>query len=279
VSSPQIAEVNESAAAILIDHSRSKSASAFPKAPAITYASRWLENIRIQSNDSRLVQPFSDSIRLLPINSEQVQHGLQCLDAATSLLKYHNPSLPSAISELISDILFVESAIDSEKGIFSFSDDSAPNILYIAPYSGEHPLPAEDIADSILHEFLHQTLYHIEKSGVMLFDHVYPRFPAPWCSGLRPSGGFFHGTYVFTGLALFWRSLANIASEQALQQKAKTNSDLFLTYAAYGLQSLNQFALLTERGRSMIFRLAESICVDLEAPPGPPGLSPCKQNE
>ena len=232
----------------------------------------WLNSIRIQLSEAWLTKPFDDSIRLLPAISDEYKHGKAMLDLAELYLSEFSPFLPLALCELISDILFVESTLDDNLGIFSFSDDSAPNVLYIAPYAGNQRLAPDDIADSILHEFLHQVLYHVEMATPLLYDHDYPRFPAPWRSGLRPAGGFLHGTFVFSGLAMFWQAIAQTNGSSLPmynREKAVENATTFREQAIYGLQSAYQFSLLTPAGIEFVQHLAERLKVgslDMKAP-------------
>ena len=232
----------------------------------------WLNRVRIQVTDTWLSKPFEDSIRVLAPNSEACQHGMAMLDLSQQYLSAASPFLHVALGALVSDILFVESTLDEESGIFSFSNDSAPNVLYIAPYAGDQPLGPDDIADSILHEFLHHVLYHIELSTPLLYDHDYPRFPAPWRSGLRPAGGFLHGTFVFSGLAKFWRAIANSENLNLPgydKYKANQNADKFLQQATYGLKSSYHFALLTPAGKRFVEQIARQLNIpslDMNAP-------------
>jgi uncharacterized protein len=219
---------------------------------------KWMGRIKLQSGDQRLTRPFLNTIRVLASDSAQVRHGIATLPQVQDFFSIVNPVLPLAVSALISDIIFVESTIESSGHIFSFSDDTAPNVLYISPFVDDAPLPADDLGDSILHEFLHQVLYQMEREGVMLLDHVYPRFPAPWREGLRPSGGFLHGTFVFAGLSEYWRSLAT-NHPSVDQEKCRSNSERFRNQAIYGLQSLRQFALLTPRGENLLTSIANLI--------------------
>lgn len=234
----------------------------------------WLGGVRIQQTEHWLLKPFDDSIRVFSPCSEQCQHGIAMLDMASCYLAELSPFLPLALGELISDILFVESTIDGESGIFSFSDDSAPNVLYIDPYVGSQPLAPDDIADSILHEFLHHVLYHIELSDPLLFDYDYPQFPAPWRDGFRPAGGFLHGTFVFSGLTLYWNAIAasdSLKLPMYNKDKAVANAKKFREQAVYGLRSAYQFSLLTPSGIDLVEQIAERLDVgslDMK----PPGL-------
>lgn len=244
-----------------------KSTTAVRDATPLMY---WLERIRVHAADRRLVEPFLDSIEVLPPESVEVEHAMASLAAVEGCLRTFDPFLPEAMSRLISDILFVKSTVPNEQGIFSFSDDHAPNVIYVAPYAGGLPVPAEDLADSIYHEFLHNVLYHIERSGSFLFDRVHPHFPAPWRPGLRPSGGFLHGTYVFTGLALYWRALAANPPTGIDRVKAHENSTRSFGQAVYGILSLREFALLTRRGMQLVETLTSLLGGPFESM-GPPG--------
>lgn len=228
----------------------------------------WLNSIRVQSSDPWLVLPFSSTIKLLSTDSVEVKHGLDALNGIAELIHNFSPHILDAISLLISDILFVETIDPEEKGIFSFSDDKAPNILYISTYAGGQPLAIEDLADSILHEFFHQVLHHIEQEGALLYDKRYPRFPAPWRNGLRRSGGFLHGTFVFAGLSRFWSSAASMVGKVELS-KAQANASTFRAQAHYGISALREFALLTSRGLSLLSLLEAQLgeTAPLAAPP------------
>lgn len=214
----------------------------------------WLNSVRIQSPEEWLVRPFLESIKVCSVDSSQVRHGLKLLGQCEELLLQFSELLPSAVSALISDIIFVETTVELSTGIFSFSDDKAPNVLYISPYAGQEPLEADDFCDSLYHEFLHHILYHIERETPLLHDHVFPRFPAPWRPGMRPSGGFYHGTFVFTNLALYWRSRARFGCG-----KAKENAERFQQQAKYGIASLKQFALLTDAGKALLRNLESAL--------------------
>ncbi|GIK65851.1 MAG: radical SAM protein [Chloroflexota bacterium] len=241
---------SSSAAAIILQRDQYKNINILETPSEANYM--WLGSIRVQSPDEELVKPFSDTIRFLPFDSIQVQHGIATLNLVQEYLNVFNSTLLESLKILISDLIFVESTVDGETGIFSFSDDKSPNVLYIASYVGDTPLSPDDLADSILHEFLHQVLHHIEQEGALLLDRNYPRFPAPWRSGLRTAGGFLHGTFVFTGLTRYWRALTKANLPMLNQEKANQNAQVFQRQASYGIASLREFALLTPRGLALL---------------------------
>jgi uncharacterized protein len=229
----------------------------------------WLRSIRIQNPDPRLSLPFRETVRVLDRSAPEAAHGVAMLAEVERLLAIHDDQLPAAMGALLSDLLFVTSTVPDEGGIFSFSDDTAPNVLYIAPAAGGRMLSADDLGDSILHEFLHQVLHHIERGGPMLFDYSYPRFPAPWRAGLRTAGGFLHGTFVFAQLAAYWASLHAAGPAGVDVAKAGRNAAAFRRQAVYGIQSLRQFALLTPRGVELLAGLEDRLGAPIEPMPAP----------
>jgi len=251
---------NTSAAAIfLVELSRGGSAAGTEQTAAM-----WLGSIKIQSSDLRLVEPFLNTIRPLAPNSVEVSHAVDSLAMIEECLCALDPMLPAAMAALLSDIIFVETSVPAEDGIFSFSDDEAPNVLYIAPYASGRPISPSDLADSIYHEFRHQVLYHFERGQSLLFDRVHPKFPAPWRPGLRHSGGFLHGTFVFTGLAKYWCALATSELPGVDHSKAKRNADRAAEQAAHGIRCLREFALLTPTGLALVDDLAVEMSVTKE---------------
>lgn len=250
---------NSSAAAILLPIA--SGAEPAPEASAPEAVCVWLGSIRIQASDPRLMEPFLESVRELAADSPEVRHAVASLDTVEECLRALDPDLPGALAALLSDIIFVESTVPDEGGIFSFSDDKAPNVLYVAAYAGGEPIAPDDLADSIYHEYRHQVLYHYERSGALLFDRVYPRFPAPWRPGLRQSSGFLHGTFVFTGLAGLWSALAVASVPRTDAAKARRNAARASKQAAHGIRCLREFALLTPRGMRLVDDLADEMGV------------------
>jgi uncharacterized protein len=230
----------------------------------------WQGEVRLHAVDPWLIAPFSDAIRVVDGNSLDAQSIFQCFSEATALMEAFDRILPEAFRTLISDVVFVESRLESEDRIFSLSDDSAPNVIYLSIRSGGKLLEPEDLADSLIHEFFHHILYHAEQNGRMLYDKNFPKFSAPWrpSSDLRPSGGFLHGTFVFSALARFWKFLFEY-DKFLSKEKALENATLFLGYAHYGTASLKEFGLLTARGENLLRVLSASLDIvesKIEAP-------------
>lgn len=214
-------------------------------------ANQWLKNIRIQSNENWLIKPYENLIEFKDHTSKDVKYFLENLPLITKYLKTLSPFILDAMDKLISDLI-VASHKSDDPGIFSFSDDKAPNVLYFSTFIGTDEIPPEDIADSILHEFCHQVLFHMDSESPFLKDSTFPQFSAPWRAGSRPSGGFLHGTFVFSFLTNYWSALCDANFEELDSIKLINNRDKFKMKALYGIASLNHFALLTERGQKLL---------------------------
>lgn len=218
-----------------------------------------LKSVRICGFAPDLTAPFSETIEPCGDDSSEVAHLRRLLPEIESLLGGFSPEVMKSIATLISDIVVVRSRQSAEEGIFSFSDDTVPDVIYVSTFVGEVPLSAEDLTDSIYHEFLHHVLYHLEKDFPFLHDNVFPRFPAPWTEGLRPSAGFLHGTFVFANLSRFWRSLAESSEDEMLRTKASKNALSFAGQARYGIATLRKFSLLTAHGSNLLDQLSSAI--------------------
>ncbi|NOU99483.1 cyclophane-forming radical SAM/SPASM peptide maturase YhhB [Paenibacillus planticolens] len=231
----------------------------------------WLDTINIQSSQKWLTAPFEDTIEVLSFESIEVQEAIKLLEKVKLYLEEFNPAIVKGMGNLLTDLIFVKSKVGDENGIFSFSDDTAPNVIYIAPSAGGKLLDADDLADSILHEFLHQVLYHLDGEEPLLFDYKFPRFPAPWRGGFRDSSGFLHGTFVFTNLSLYWNALSHANLSGINKEKSLKNAIKFKDQARYGISSLLQFALLTPQGITFVESLAQALNItDIKL--SPPGL-------
>jgi radical SAM/SPASM domain FxsB family protein len=230
-------------------------------ASAVEPVAVWLGGVRVHAIRPELTRTLADNVRVLPRDSVTVQHGVALLDQAETLLRTLDPHLPNAVGALITDVVFVEPLGADEDQILSFSDEGVPNVLYVSPSVGRDLLDADDFTDSLYHEFLHHVLYHFERNAPLLHDRVFPRFPSPWREGLRPSGAFLHGTYVFANLARYWHALAQGAAPAIDRRKAHTNAVRFRDQAMYGIDALRRFGLLTIQGAELLDQLSHELAI------------------
>lgn len=222
------------------------------------HKSLWLKSIRIQSSEQWLKIPYDDLMEIKELESRDVEYFVGILPLITKYLKAFSPNILEALDSLITDVIVADHKSE-DPGIFSFSDDKAPNVLYFSTYIKDEKIMPEDIADSILHEFCHQMLYHLDSERPFLKDSTYPQFSAPWRAGSRPSAGFLHGTFVFSFLTNYWAALYNSRFEELDLIKVKNNRDKFKMQALYGIASLKHFAILTPRGKKLLGKLLEFV--------------------
>ena len=102
----------------------------------------------------------------------------------------------------------------------SFGSSSPGDIIGLVFLPGvEDPY---DVAECLLHESLHQKLYHAEE-GAQLFvgengDHEI--YYSPWRSDPRPLRMLVHGAFVFTGVAHLWKAIGASANDDDRRRKA-----------------------------------------------------------
>lgn len=219
----------------------------------------FLGKIRIQNTDKVIQQAYESLFTIVGQESKEYKHFINNKIKIERYLKIYSPDFIQSMSDLISDIIICEANTENP-GIFSFSDDQAPNIIYLSTYDGGVPLQAEDMADSIIHEYLHQVLYHLDRDTSFLSDYEYPQFSAPWREGSRSSNGFLHGTFVFSHLSKYWEKISK--SKGINLDKAIHNSETFKIQALYGISSLHHFSLLTPAGKELIQYLLRVIEVE-----------------
>lgn len=210
----------------------------------------FLDNIRIQIDDSVLSMAYQDIFEIVSKDSEEYQYFKSNRHHIENYLQEYSKILTQSMDLLISDIIICKYK-EKKSGIFSFSDDKAPNIIYVSVYENGVPLDLADIADSIIHEYLHQVLFHLDRETPFLNDKEHPRFSAPWRSGLRSANGFLHGTYVFTHLSHFWMNLYN-SPYYIDKKKALNNYEKFKSQSIYGISSIYHFSLLTKHGEDLL---------------------------
>lgn len=220
----------------------------------------FLNSIRIQAEDYIINETYQDIFEIVNLESEDYKYFKKNKHHIEAYLKDYSQELAQSMDLLISDIIICKYK-EKKSGIFSFSDDKAPNVIYVSVYDNGTPLDLADITDSIIHEYLHQVLFHLDRETPFLHDKDYPQFTAPWRSGFRSANGFLHGTYVFTHLSHFWKYLYESHSYKN-KEKAFNNADKFLKQAIYGISSLYHFSLLTNQGKQLLVYLLNTIQID-----------------
>jgi uncharacterized protein len=154
---------------------------------------------------------------------------------------------------LCTDIQLVRDPTAHPDKTVSFSDDSVPGALYVAPVTGQGDLDVTDLADSIIHEHRHQKLYLLSRT-VDLVAADRPLVRSPWREELRPPSGVLHAVFVFAELKAFWEWVVNAGPSQ-LRTRACEEASTITGRLHEGMAILGDTAL-TPAGRRLVAVLA-----------------------
>jgi len=127
----------------------------------------------------------------------------------------------------------------------SYHNSSSPEELsglILVPSTNEHfQNGVEIMAECILHEALHNTLYHLEESTRFYLDKSYldEIYLSPWRREPRPIRMILHGCYVFAPIAFFWLKLLR---ENKSDKNMLFHAILRLHQVEFGLDILKKYA-------------------------------------
>jgi HEXXH motif-containing protein len=116
-----------------------------------------------------------------------------------------------------------------------------------------------DVMECLLHESLHQKLYHAEE-GAPLFagengdEEIYY---SPWRPDGRPLRMLVHGSYVFTGVAQMWRAIAETAANDQQRDEALFQVHYRSGQARRALAVVEKYGALTAFGETVVSIIAE----------------------
>lgn len=160
----------------------------------------------IHRDDPLLRLPFGEPIVFLPFG-EDASRGRAAVNDALGLIGRYDNSLLAELRMLCTEIQLVRDQSAHPDKTVSFSDDSVPGALYVAPVTGQADLDVIDLADSIIHEHRHQKLYLLSRT-VDLVAADRPLVHSPWREEPRPPSGVLHAVFVFAELKAFWEWIA-----------------------------------------------------------------------
>lgn len=127
----------------------------------------------------------------------------------------------------------------------SYHNSSSPEELsglILIPSTNEYfPNGVEIMAECILHEALHNTLYHLEESTRFYLDKTYldEIYLSPWRREPRPIRMIIHGCFVFAPIAFFWQKLLN---KNRNDKNILFHVILRLSQVEFGLDILKKYA-------------------------------------
>jgi uncharacterized protein len=208
----------------------------------------------IHRDDQLLRLPFGDPIEFLPFDGLATTARAQtAVGRALDLIGQYDGALLTEIRALCTDIQLVRDRSAHPDKTVSFSDDSVPGALYVAPVTGQGDLDVTDLADSIIHEHRHQKLYLLSHA-VDLVANDRPLVRSPWREEPRPPSGVLHAVFVFAELMAFWRWVASSGPVQ-IRARARDEVGTITSRLHQGIATLGETAL-TPAGQRLVDALA-----------------------
>jgi HEXXH motif-containing protein len=123
-------------------------------------------------------------------------------------------ALPAALEEMLETAQYLspirpKDAATSE--LPSFSSPSLPSVIFVGIQQGDGTwTDARQLAESCVHEHLHNRLYILDEAIPLTIRTVEPRsYFSPWKRTMRSIDGMLHAVYVFSHLAWFWRRVGD----------------------------------------------------------------------
>jgi len=125
----------------------------------------------------------------------------------------------------------------------------------IVVYAYPHP---HELANIILHEFLHNRLFALEEEAHFLCpgtedlpvgEFIY----SPWRDDYRPPHGVLHAVFVFTGIGRYWRKvIEHDGTTPSIRELAKGRLLHSLLQVRIGLAQLRRYANFTQVGATLM---------------------------
>ena len=139
-------------------------------------------------------------------SSKEFAAGLAVLQTALQIVQNYNPYLHNEMLTLSRNIQLVkDSSAHLDKDV-SFSDETMPGAIFIGVWTSSGLISPHVVAASLIHEHFHQKLYLL----MHRFELCLPQETlvySPWPKVKRPPSGALHAVYVFTQVALYWKTM------------------------------------------------------------------------
>lgn len=203
----------------------------------------------LHRDDPLLRLPFGHPIEFLPSDDPKLPEHFEGLEAALRVVSDYQPALYAELVSLCSDVQLIRDVSAHPDKSVSFSDDSVPGAIYLAPPIRWDEETTYDTADSLIHEHRHQKLYLIGRAAEFLHTD-FPLVASPWREEPRPPSGLLHALFVFTELVNFWR-WAQVTGPLAVQNRARSLIEANTERLHAGFQIINVCAL-TPAGHHLV---------------------------
>ena len=184
----------------------------------IKYPELAFENCFFRSEKLEIVdgwKPFCDtfddgnvSVNLDPPARTELT---RLLSEAVTLIEV---GLPAALEEMLETAQYfspIRTRDIDTSALPSFSSPALPGVIFVGIQQGNGRwIDALHLAESCIHEHLHNRLYLLDEALPLTISTAKPRsYFSPWKRTKRGIDGMIHAIYVFSHLAWFWRMIGN----------------------------------------------------------------------
>jgi uncharacterized protein len=208
---------------------------------------------RVHHDDELLRLPFGHPITFMKPDDPVTSDARVVVRDALELIGTYSAALLAELRNVCSDVQLIRDTDADPNKTVSFSDDSVPGALYVAPIAGAREVGVFDLADSLIHEHRHQKLYLLGRIvDLVAADRPYVR--SPWREELRPPSGVLHAVFVFVELRDFWKWASNFGPV-SIRQHAIQEVETITRRLRDGFEILAG-VYLTPAGRSLVRILA-----------------------
>jgi hypothetical protein len=185
------------------------------------------------------------------------------LEEAVTLIR---TAIPAALEEMQETAQYLSPIRPKQVGtseLPSFSSPALPGVIFVGIQQGDGTwADARHLAESCVHEHLHNRLYILDEAIPLTIRTTEPRsYFSPWKRTMRGIDGMLHAIYVFSHLAWFWRRVGDRLPE--LQQYADRCVEEQVEHLETAAETLDRDEL-TEAGH-LVLQASTKILHDLTA--------------
>jgi HEXXH motif-containing protein len=175
-----------------------------------------LENCFLRSDRLEIVDGWKPFCNDFDDGNESVNLNLSARGTLRSLISEAvtliKAVLPAVLEEMLETAQYLSPIRPKSTGtthLPSFSTPGLPGVIFVGIQQGDGTwIDAEHLAESCIHEHLHNRLYLLDEAAPLTLRTENPRaYFSPWKKTMRSIEGMLHAIYVFSHLAWFWNKV------------------------------------------------------------------------
>jgi len=184
---------------------------------------------------------------------EEFKEGLSTIRRALDIVEEYNPKLLAEMKQVSRHIQIIRCANLEKDTDVSFSDETLPGVLFIGVWKNGKLLSPYQVAESLIHEHLHQKLYLLQKK-MEIFSVQDLEIYLPWPKKHYPPSGAVHAVYVFVHIIQFLDALRD---KPEISQHAHKELALHLGHLNSCIDEIVEKVVFTEVGQLFFNRLVK----------------------